>query len=300
MLKNITGLTNSTIVFNHLKITLRGKDVARNIDVINDAQKHELSSLVSIGLISVEDVEKKKEIVKEVVVRKEEAKKVDVVIAPIKEDAPVKVAKKRGRPPKKKVESTSTKVSTDSKKTVKPIRSTQSVKSIKAAKRSNEIFDGKIKKTDELDENSSESLAYDPTRHNQDNEPEEREENNRIVMVGESGVMVGKMKRSYAGEIADGEDTQASIDALKKMEDEAKWELDVLNKKGEVPMGDRLGNEAVVSVGNDGCKKVKMKNDSSLVDDGDGDREEAEHDPSFIEYSLKNDQGEDGEPFIET
>ena len=88
---DITGLTELTIVFNHLKLVLRGMQTARGLKISTDTQKAEVLQLRNSGMINVVGLEEPKPLPKKT--RKPRVAKTE---AAVKTDSEKKSTKKAG------------------------------------------------------------------------------------------------------------------------------------------------------------------------------------------------------------
>lgn len=91
-----------------------------------------------------------------------------------------------------------------------------------------------------------------------------------VTVMTPGGAVKGEMRRQCAGEINDSERTAASIEALKKLEEEEELEKnleDVPIDESKLALEEQMGLPAVISTGDDGATAVEMKN--SVVPEAD-------------------------------
>lgn len=272
----ITGKTEATISFTTLGIVLRGKTSAKSIEIKNDDQLREVVGVKNAGLVDVirEDVPEQpeqpekpekpakssvptnvpkfippknieKEVEeKEVEEKEEKVEKVEEVEAvedaPTKEDVPAK--KGRGRPKGSPNKTKKTKKNIEPPKIVKetPKEAPKQAKPIKPIKPIKKIEASKAPK--------------------ETNAPKDDED--QIVVMVDGKAIRGSARNSFSPEIPDDERTRASIEALKQMEAEEEGEKAEAKEFDEssLPIQDRMGNPATISVGKNKNEKVPMKN----------------------------------------
>jgi hypothetical protein len=253
----IKGMTLSTIAFNTLGIVLRGdsrntqlypESIARHIDIVNEDQLTEVNSLVNAGFIVVEPETTSEE-------NKKVSKGKEVQVAKTtessSEDEEIEDApkpKSRGRGRPKGSKNKATKKS--------------EAKKIKKVEKALES-----EKVDKKSENT---------------EPE-----SKPVIMTPNGPKAGRTVRTAAGEIKDGEATRASIEAMKKLEEEEELDKNLPDQKideSNLDPSEQSGLEAVISAhGN--SQKVKMEN--SILPESKQIKERA------VEFIDKNEKEQD-------
>jgi len=93
-------------------------------------------------------------------------------------------------------------------------------------------------------------------------EAKTQEMGSRVVISNGNGTAEGKMRRSAIGDICDSDRTNASVEALKKIEEEEKdGEIadDLVINESKLDPSEQMGRKAVVSTG-DSYQSVKMVN----------------------------------------
>ena len=263
----IKGITPSTISFNTIGITLRGdsrdlelypESIARHIDIKNEDQLAELNSVKNAKLIDVdieeEDIPQPPKITPERIGKpsKQTPKVPQVVNVPtvadddgvedvqaksesVKEVVSEKVVKKsggRGRPKGSKDKSprSSAKVA---KKIVKHI----------------------VKKSDSETPNTSKTAVNDASE-------------SEVVIMTTDGAKRGKMRRSAIKEDTDDGRMDASLKAMKKLEEEEAADRNLPDTpvdESKLDISEKMGNKAVIGTGDSGSKSVEMLN--SIVPD---------------------------------
>jgi len=94
---------------------------------------------------------------------------------------------------------------------------------------------------------------------------EQNEGDSKVTIATPSGVITAKSKHSFVGELGESEATQASLEAMKKMEAEEKGEVypeeEVASPKpeGELSPNEQMGRKAFVGTG-DKTSEVNMTN----------------------------------------
>lgn len=279
----IKGITPSTIAFNTLGIVIRGdsknlklypESYAKHIDIVNEAQLSEVNSLVNARLITIEAEDTPKP-------------KPD----PISPDKLASIVKPEQA---KKVESTNTLPKTDS-----------GEEEVEDAPRK-----GRGRPKGSKNKKSNKSSKVSPVKKvkkaSAEIERKDDPESKSIVMTLD-GAVEGRVTRSAVGDIPDGDRTQASLDAMKKLEEEDELDSslpDIEIDESTLDPSERMGMEAVISAGEHGAEKVGMKNSIipeasqirergvEFIDQADKDADE-EARKSSISKKAKNDDDDE-------
>jgi len=337
----IKGLTDSTITFNTIGIILRGNSakvnlypnsIAKHIDIKNDAQMTELITLKNAKLIEVidEDIVQQQPITtQKIATPPPKGVKDTKVIKPptpaISASVPIldldpnldgttilKTEDIEDMPSTQSIQLAENEelLTINSKKkphrkTGKPRGRPKKGKSIKAAKVTKPSKTSSVKPVKKA---QNFIVSAEPT---QDEEPD-----SKIVVMTPGGAVTGEAVNNMAGDMPESEATKASIEALKKMEEEEAMP-DTPVDESKLDISQKMGGEAVIATGESSFKKVGMKN--SLVPDadaiknrgikfidpnGDGSVEEdSDLDESIKDIFIDNEDNtgdEDNDHFIET
>jgi len=291
----IRGITPSTIAFNTLGIVIRGdnntpelypESIAIHIDVVNEDQLTEVNSLVNAGLIAVEVEEGETQSAPKVTPKDlvaTDAAPIPIPVpsapeAPVEapetddevEDAPAPEATAEEQEEEEKPKSRGRPKGSKDKKPRKNSKSKSASK--KAVK--------KVVKPASPDD-----------------------EETTVIVMTPDGAKTGKMYRSAAGDIDDSEQTRASLEAMKKIEEEEEFDAnlpdDVVDESKLSPE-ERMGGEAVVG-GETGAEKVAMQNSIvpeaqqikdravEFIDQADKDADEAAK-QSFVDKKEKSEK----------
>ena len=305
----IKGITPSTIAFNTIGIVVRGdsknmelypESIARHIDVVNEAQLAEVNSLVNAGFIAVEveqiETPKRREpnpnqlagvkpVVRTPVPAPTPAPVPVVNDAEEIEDAPSTPVV---HPQVEAVEKKPAQKSRGRPKGSKDLKPRKNAKVQVASK----VAPKPVKKANSL------PVAKDV------------EENSTVTVMTPSGARQGKMYRNATGEIPDGEITEASLAAMKKLEEEERLERNLPDEvidESLLDPSERSGNEAVIFAGGN-AEKVKLTHSIlpeakeikdkvvEFIDQADKDADEAAK-QAFI--GKKNESDDDDMDFLE-
>ncbi|MFA7219124.1 MAG: hypothetical protein WC119_01170 [Synergistaceae bacterium] len=235
----IKGITPSTIAFNTLGIVIRGdsknlklypESYAKHIDIVNEAQLAEVNSLVNARLITIE-----------------------VEDAPKPKPNPVspdRLAAIVSPEPVQENESAKTLPKTDTEEEEVEDAPRKGRGRPKGSKNKNSPKSSKITSVKKVKKASAEMERKD--------DPE-----SRSIVMTPNGAVEGRVTRSVVGDIPDGDRTQASLDALKKLEEEEELDgslPDIEIDESTLDPSERMGMEAVISAGENGAEKVEMKN----------------------------------------
>lgn len=244
---NICGLTDMTISFTGIGLILRGKVKASNIDIKSDDQMRELISMKNAKLISLEMEEvvpvlfKAPEAIK-IVLEDLKEEDLDEIVLPDLPDTTDDIEDSVSKPI-----------------SISPlIPEIPTIPKLENSKKLEDNANAKNKKTIKRVAKSENSEETKKTSINDEDEGE-------VVIMTSTGVKRGKSKRMMSGEMPESEATKASIEALKKLEDEERGDIEEeANRKpideSSLPLEERMGGKATIAFGPKNTESVKMKN----------------------------------------
>jgi len=265
----IRGITPSTITFNSLGIIVRGdsnnpelypESVARHINVVNEEQLTEVNSLVNAGLISIEveaeDAPKPNPVVPERIadVTTEEVQEVTVDGDDGVEDVQQSETVEEPEEPEEEI------LTVEAEEKPKPKRRGRP----KGSK------DKKPRKTTKKKATKKSTKKKAPKKVAKAKPTESDEPNSSVVVMTPAGAVEGEMKRTFAGEIEDNERTAASIEAMKKLEEEEAEDIalaDTPVDESKLDPSEQMGRKAIIATGEKETTEVEMKN--SIVPEAD-------------------------------
>lgn len=269
----IKGITASTIMFNSLKLVLRGdsrypdlykESIARHIDVVNEDQLSEVNSLVNAGLILIEN--------------EDEIKKAVVISTPtstngVLYDAFVKSVKSDIAPKSIEIDKNSSAINNEDgdieDAPSKPLAETKETKEAEETEDDSSKGRGRPKgsKNRKTIEKEQESSVVTPKkivkRSGVNTEPKETDDiESRVVIMTPSGAKGGNMVKNASGDIEESEMTKASLEAMANIDAEEAADRESDNPSAflnsDLDMSEQTGLSAVVS--SDGnATKVKME-----------------------------------------
>lgn len=246
---NICGLTDMTISFTGIGLILRGKTKATNIDIKNDDQMRELIGMKNAKLISLEMEE-----VAPVIIKAPEAIKIVLEDLDKEEETGIE---------EEEIEDIGDAVNNDSSISIAPLipeipKMPKFPKLENSKKLENDAQNKKNSKKTIKRIAKQENLESTKTTINDQDEGE-------VVIMTTAGAKKGRGKRTMSGEMPESEATRASIEALKKLEDEEKEGIEEeANRKpideSKLPLEERMGGKATIAFGTKNIEAVKMKN----------------------------------------
>jgi len=242
---NICGLTDMTISFTGIGLILRGKVKASNIDIKNDDQMRELIGMKNAKLISLEMEEaipviKTPEAIK-IVLEDLKEEDLDEIVLPDLPDTTDDIEDSISKPI-----SISPLIPE-----IPTIPKLENSKKLEDNGSKNKKTIKRVAKIENLEETKKTSI----------NDEDEGE----VVIMTSTGIKRGKSKRTMSGEMPESEATKASIEALKKLEDEEQEGVEEeANRKpideSKLPLEERMGEKATIAFGSKNTESVKMKN----------------------------------------
>ena len=338
----ITGKTESTISFNTLGINLRGKISFHHVDLKNDEQIREVNAMRNAGLIDVQKEDVDEDIVQPVPAKTEaktEAKPTEQVIETDVETSEEVVEKEEveDAPSTKSEKTKETKETKPAKRgrgrpkgSPNKSKKNSKISSLKTAEGRKALAKAMVEPIVAVRYPHGDIVAKEQPKtvktvksikkvEAPKEAPKEEDEGDKVVVMSGGKAIKTSSKNSYSGEIPDGENTRASIEALKRMEAEEAGEKpsDGLEDESKLPIQDRMGNPAVISTGQKNFEKIAMKN--SVVPEAQQSKDAAKFVPlneeavkaadkkaraAFIDNKDEDDEKEDkgflDDPFIET
>ena len=228
MLISIKGLTGSTIILNSLKTTLRGETTLSNINIDNDEQMREIIGLKNAGFL----------------VYRTETSKAQVE----QEDVRINFERESQRP---------------AMKPTKPVQ--RPIQKAPPPEEEQEPEEDDGTEADEAEAEETFDQAID--RQTVKKVVAKRvasasaEDNDEVTIMTLNGPVTGKMVRSTVKDMPETEATRASIEAMKKLEDEENGEEEQETEVDEsaLPANERMGLPATIGAGKNSIQ-VNMKN----------------------------------------
>jgi len=245
---NICGLTDMTISFTGIGLILRGKTKATNIDIKSDDQMRELIGMKNAKLISLEMEE-----VAPVVIKAPEA--IKIVLEDLNNEGEPETDTEN--------EDIGDSINNDSPISLAPlIPEIPKIPSLPKLENSKKLEnDAQNKK------NSKKTIKRIAKQENLENAKTtvNDQDEGEVVIMTTAGAKKGRGKRTMSGEMPESEATKASIEALKKLEDEEKEGIEEEeNRKpideSKLPLEERMGGKATIAFGTKNIESVKMKN----------------------------------------
>jgi len=238
---NICGLTDMTIAFSVLGLILRGKIKATNIEIKNDEQMRELIGMKNAKLISIEDITP---MAANPAIESLEAIKIVLEDFSLIDDELIDEAEKTAN--------IDLKENIEEKGLPELMPEISSLPDLKNAPK----FENNKKDT-----NSKKIIKKITKRESSETVDEASSDDGEVVIMTEGGARKGKGRRAIVKDAPESDSTKASIDALKKLEDEEAESIqDNVVNESSLPLEERMGSKATVAFGRKNAESIEMKN----------------------------------------
>ena len=233
---NICGLTDMTIAFSVLGLILRGKIKATNIEIKNDEQMRELIGMKNAKLITIEDITPVD--VKPAI---ESLEAIKIVLEDINEEEDDEMG------------------NVDLKEDIEGKGLSEimlEISSLPDVKNAPKIENNK------KEANSKKIIKKITKKESSESVDEANSDEGEVVIMTEGGARKGKGRRTIVKDAPESDSTKASIDALKKLEDEENDSMQDNSPVNEssLPLEERMGSKATVAFGRKNAESIEMKN----------------------------------------